>query len=529
VSDVKEDPEARDRDPEADGRSPEGDDPDDEGEPTRGEPEGDETAAHHDDEADSGAHPTATAGPKTETAKPKSALGSVLGILGFVAALGGGFFVGQWIRSDGDASAQPEDVRRFKVNLRGDEPQKGPDDALVTIVEFADYQCPYCEKAMGPLEEVLEDYEGDVRLVYKHFPLQMHPAAGPAARAAWAAQQQGKFWEMHRFLFEQKASLSNLETKARELGLDLGKLQADLASKEASAAVDDDFKAGGMVGVTGTPHFFVNGHRFKGALDEGRWKAILDEELEAAREVEKQVGRAGVYAKLMEGAIERAASDAAQAPRREGEPDPAVAYQVPTGEGRPALGPEDALVTVVVFSDFQCPFCARLGPTVHDLAEKHGARVVFRQMPLSMHPQARDAAKASLAAHRQGKFWEMHDVLFAKQREIQGEAGSGFRTFAEEIGLDVDQFASDMADPAIEQMVAEDEALARRLGVSGTPASFVNGRFVRGAADDATFGPLIEAQKAEAQALVDAGTPAAGVYDALMQKAVPHPGGKSGT
>jgi protein-disulfide isomerase len=528
VSDAKEDP---DRDPEADGGpGPEGDRPEDEGEPTQVEPESEETAAHHDDDDDAAEVDSAPASASAAPAKSKSALRTTTEILAFIAALGGGFYAGQWIRGGDDtAEAQPEDARRYKVNLRGDEPQKGPDDALVTIIEFADYQCPYCEKALGPLEEVLADHEGDVRLVYKHFPLQMHPAAGPAARAAWAAQQQGKFWEMHRFLFEQKASLANLEAKARELGLDLGKLQADIASKEASEAVDDDFKAGGMVGVTGTPHFFVNGHRFKGALDESRWEDIIEAELEAAREVEAQVGRAGVYDKLMEGALERAASDAAAAPPREGEPDPAVAYQVPTGDGRPALGPDDALVTVVVFSDFQCPFCARLAPTVHELAEKHGARVVFRQMPLSMHAQARDAAKASLAAHRQGKFWEMHDALFAKQREIQGAAADGFRGFAQELGLDLDAFARDMADPTLEQMIAEDEALARRLGVRGTPASFVNGRFVRGAADASTFGPLIEAQKAEAQGLVEAGTPPGQVYDALMEKAVPHPQGKQGT
>src|SRR5690606_30561095 len=129
----------------------------------------------------------------------------------------------------------------------------------------------------------------------------------PAARAAWAAHQQGKFWEVSRFLFEQNGSLKNLDDKARELGLDLGKLQSDIASDASAEAVDDDFKAGGIAGVTGTPHFLVNGHRFKGKVDEGRWKAIIDEELETAREIEKEGGRAGVYAKLMEGAIERAA------------------------------------------------------------------------------------------------------------------------------------------------------------------------------------------------------------------------------
>ncbi len=487
--------------------------------------EDEDEAAADDDAADddepSGEHETSVGvddGKKDEP-KPKSALSSMIGVVGFVAALGGGFFVGQMLNRD-DGFAEIEAGPRVNVKLRGDEPQLGPDDALVTIIEFADYQCPYCEKALEPLEEVIEEYPTEVRLIYKHFPLPFHKQAEPAAIAAWAAHQQGKFWEFHKFLFAEKASVAGAPAEAARLGLDTDKFMADLSSQEAAASVDDDMKAGSVVGVRGTPAFIVNGHLYKGTRTFSQWKQIVEAEMETAKgHVASGVPRSGVYAKLMEGALERV-EQPAEAPG-EGEPDPAVAYQVPTGADRPTLGPADALVTVVIFSDFQCPFCARHAPTAHELAEKYGARVVFRQLPLTMHPQAKDAAKASLAAHRQGKFWEMHDALFADPDGIKLAPADNFHAFADKIGLDLQRFDADMADPTLETVIAEDSALARRLGVRGTPASFVNGRFLRGAADVGTFGALIEEVTPSAKALVDAGTAPTEVYDALMTNAAP--------
>jgi protein-disulfide isomerase len=481
-------------------------------------PEADAPAASDASDADAPDAVKASAPAKAADApkKSKSGLSSMVGVVGFVAALGGGFFIGQMINRD-DGFAEIESGPRVKVQLRGDEPQLGPDDALVTIIEFADYQCPYCVKAAEPLEEVLEEFPTDVRLIYKHYPLPFHKKAEPAAIAAWAAHQQGKFWEFHRFLFRTAGDVGGVPDEAARLGLDVDKFRTDLSSQEGSKSVDDDMKAGSLVGVRGTPAFVVNGHLYKGTRTFSQWKQIVEAEMDAAKaQVSAGTPRAGVYDKLMEGALEKVV---APAEAREGEPDPAVAYQVPTGADRPTLGPADALVTVVVFSDFQCPYCARLAPTTHEIADKYGVRVVFRQMPLAMHPQAAPAAKASLAAHRQGKFWEMHDALFADQTGIKSGPDDNFHAYAQQIGLDLLRFDADMADPTLDQVIAEDAALARRLGVRGTPASFVNGRFVRGAADAATLGAMIAETKASAQALVNSGTPPAQVYDALMGQA----------
>ena len=447
----------------------------------------------------------------------QSGMGTAIGVLGFVAALGGGFFIGQWWNNR-DAAAQVELVEgpRYRVTLQGDEPQLGPEDALVTIIEFADYQCPYCVRAAGPIKQAVEK-DKDARLIYMHYPLPNHTKAGPAAQAAWAAQQQGKFWEMHAWLFEQKSEIEGLEQKVKSLGLDWSRFQQDMLSEGARKAVDANFLAGGKAGVTGTPTFFVNGRRYVGSKSLADWKKIIAaEKKEAERMVAAGTPRAQLFAKLMEDAIEGRPARAPGADRRPGEPDPAATYRVPADE-RPALGPDDALVTIVQFSDFECAFCERVAPTVKTLVEQNDdVRLVFRNLPLEMHPNAPGAAKAALAAHRQGKFWEMHDALFANRKRL-GDAL--YVELARELGLDVERFEADMQDPAIAAMVEEDERLARQYNVRGTPAQFINGRFLSGALPPDAFLRVIEEEREKARALVEGGTPAASVYTEIMSSA----------
>ncbi len=433
----------------------------------------------------------ATGAPEAKPAD-KSRFGSVLGILGFLAALAGGFYIGQWIQNRDTAGFQGyEDRTRYKVELSGHEPQKGPDDALVTIIEFSDYECPFCQKAHEPLMDALADND-DVRLIFKHYPLPMHQNALPAARAAWAAQQQGKFWEMHDHLFEVGGKLGDIEAVAGRMGLDVERFRVDMASEAAAQAVEKDRYAAGLLGIGSTPHFVINGRHVRGALARSHWDQVIEAERGEAQElVDQGTARSAIYERLMQDALARRAKP------REG-PDPSKRHTVPAGEGRPSLGPEDAPITVVEFSDFQCPFCAKLAPTIHALPERHAdVRVVFRQLPLPNHPMARPAAAAALAAGRQGKFWEMHDALFAHGGKIDEDA---IEEAAEAIGLDVEQWKRDREDPAIEQMIAEDETLARELGVRGTPASFVNGMFMGGAQPPEAFDAKIQEERTGAAA-----------------------------
>lgn len=172
---------------------------------------------------------------------------------------------------DGRSRSQAEDAfySRFSADRvkeidLADAPIKGPADAPVTIVEFADFECPYCKLAAQVLDDVLERYPGQVRVAYKFFPLASHPHGEAAARAAVAAMNQGKFWEMHALLFENQTSLdpSSFEKFAKEIGLDVKQWKADFESKATADRVARDRKEGETLQIQGTPALYVNGRHY---------------------------------------------------------------------------------------------------------------------------------------------------------------------------------------------------------------------------------------------------------------------------
>jgi protein-disulfide isomerase len=148
--------------------------------------------------------------------------------------------------------------------------------------------------------------------------------------------------------------------------------------------------------------------------------------------------------------------------------------------GFPARGPETAPVTIVEFSDFQCPFCSRVVPTLEQVRAKYGDRVrlVFRQFPLGIHPNAQKAAEAALCAKDQGKFWEMHDAMFKDQ---QGLAVDGLKAKAAAVGLKADEFNACLDSGKKADEVKRDMEAGTQAGVNGTPAMFINGRLISGA------------------------------------------------
>jgi protein-disulfide isomerase len=160
-------------------------------------------------------------------------------------------------------------------------PERGPRSARITVVEFSDFECPYCAQARLQIGAVMKAYPKDMRLVYKQFPLSNHPHAELAAEAALAAQSQNKFWPMHDKLFENFRSLSreHILDFARELGLDMSRFTADLNSGKYKKAVAKDVADGDNAGVEGTPSFFINGKYYRGQLDLAALKPILDAEL----------------------------------------------------------------------------------------------------------------------------------------------------------------------------------------------------------------------------------------------------------
>jgi protein-disulfide isomerase len=171
-------------------------------------------------------------------------------------------------------------------------------------------------------------------------------------------------------------------------------------------------------------------------------------------------------------------------------PDPTRVYAIRV-DGAPTKGPETAPVTIAEFSEFQCPFCRKVNPTVTRIEEvyKGQVRIVWKHLPLSIHQHAVDAALAAEAARNQNKFWEYHDKLFANQDKLDVES---LKKYANELQLDMARFEKDRLNPDTRKKVEADMAEADALGVNMTPSFFINGRFIRGAQPFETLAKVID-------------------------------------
>jgi len=174
---------------------------------------------------------------------------------------------------------------RTAVAIPSGAPSTGPKEAPVTIVEFTDYQCPYCHSAQSTIDQVMSRYEGQVRLVHLDFPLDFHSEAVPAARAARCAGEQGKFWEYHHSLMTQKGTLDTEDLKQRATSLKLAETAfgSCLGSKKHDPAIQAELKQGTELGVTGTPAYFVNGRMLSGAHPLESFTEVIDAELDTAK------------------------------------------------------------------------------------------------------------------------------------------------------------------------------------------------------------------------------------------------------
>ena len=170
--------------------------------------------------------------------------------------------------------------QRAQVEAVG--PSLGPLSAPVTLVEFSDFQCPFCARAVPTLKALREKYPDELRVVYRHMPLDFHPHARPAAIASACADAQGQFWAYHDRLFEQQQALSpeDLMAHAEAIGLETEIFQSCLEATETAATVEADQKAAEALGATGTPAFFINGIFLSGAQPLEVFQAVIDEELQ---------------------------------------------------------------------------------------------------------------------------------------------------------------------------------------------------------------------------------------------------------
>lgn len=217
--------------------------------------------------------------------------------LALVVGFGGGFGAAKLLLSDSSeapaqqvtpapsapapAAGQPPPIVQIATEGR---PFLGPEDAKVTVVEFTDYQCPFCKRHFDQTTPLLlQEYEGRIKLVVMNFPLNnIHPFAQKAAEAAECANDQGEFWEYHDLLFENQNALdvASLKRHAGNLLLDQAAFDDCLDSGAKSQQVQQDLQAGQRAGVTGTPSFFINGHNLRGALPFASFKSLIDAALD---------------------------------------------------------------------------------------------------------------------------------------------------------------------------------------------------------------------------------------------------------
>jgi protein-disulfide isomerase len=174
-------------------------------------------------------------------------------------------------------------VPPYRMAVAASGPVRGKPDAPITIVEFGDFQCPFCREAEASLQTVIDKYPNDVRLVFRHMPLaDLHPNAVEAARAAICADQQGKFWQMHDAMFKDQGALSAdaLKTTASHLGLDSQRFSSCLNNAaDTSGVLGADTKAAADLGVDSTPYFFIDGRPLRGTAPPEQFEKIIEDEL----------------------------------------------------------------------------------------------------------------------------------------------------------------------------------------------------------------------------------------------------------
>jgi protein-disulfide isomerase len=405
---------------------------------------------------------------------------------------------------------------------------KGNPNALVTIVEFSDFQCPFCGRVEPTLAEVMKSYGDKVRLVWKHDPLPFHPRAEPASELALEARaEKGDkgFWAAHDLLFKKecqgkadaqdkqscesaqgkwidnqtKQSDEDLLGYAKELGLDEAKVKAAISEHKYQAEINADQDLADDIQASGTPHFFINGRRLVGAQPVDKFKSIIDEEVKKAEAlVSKGVPAKDLYNELTK--------DGKEPP-----PPEKKTVEAPAADS-PWKGSEKAKVVMEIFSDFQCPFCKRVEDTLKQVEKSYGdkIRIVWRHKPLPMHKDAPLASEAAQEVYKEkGReaFWKYHDTLFEKQGGQDALARASLESYAEPLGVDMTKFKHALDTNSNKPFVDSESAVADKAGISGTPAFVVgqvekgqiNGYFISGAQPFPKFKKLIEKALKEAK------------------------------
>jgi protein-disulfide isomerase len=354
-------------------------------------------------------------------------------------------------------------------------PFKGDSDAPVVIEEFSSYQCPFCARYFQEsYPRIMASYveTGRVLYVFRDFPLpsqRQSPLAAEAARCAGLTYGGNAYWAMHDRIFERQAEWSGrgdagniFKRYAEELGVDVEAFGECLESGGTRAQVDADAAEGSARGVRGTPTFFINGQVLVGA--------------------QPYV----VFAQAIDTALAGETPTPAQPPTPAAAPTPAPIAPV---DDALTLGDPSAPVTIVEFSDYQCPFCARhfqeTWPRLKaEFVDTGRVRYEFKDFPIiDIHPEAPRAHQAARCAGEQEEYWAMHDRIFAGQSEWAGNSNHAgvFKGYAAELGLETAAFDACLDSDRWVSEINANLSEGAGLGVRATPTFFVNGYPIVGA------------------------------------------------
>jgi len=348
-------------------------------------------------------------------------------------------------------------------------PYRGFPDAPVTMVEYSDFQCPFCRRHFLETQPTLDqEYiaTGQVRHVFKNFPLrQIHPQADGAAQAALCAGVQGKFWPMHDVLFQRQEEWAGQEDAAQrfrayaeELGLDMEAYDACWQAQPFTEQIQRDLEEGLALGVRGTPAFFINGWFVEGAQPLAVFRRVIEK---AARGEKPTPTPTPSYAEL-----------------HPFEPNPATPGRTYWGDAY--IGAEDAPVVILEVSDLFCPYCRLHHTTVWPefkarYVDTGRVRVIFKH--LLGHENSAIAAEAAECAGNQGQLFAYVDLLYARAEEWTelpvDEMIATFKAYAQEMGLDTGAFNACLDNREMREKVLADHQAMVQANVRGTPTFIV--------------------------------------------------------
>ncbi len=375
----------------------------------------------------------------------------------------------------------------FNVPLTGS-PVRGPAEALVTIIEFSEFQCASCSALETTLDALRTKYGDKVRFVWKNKALPQQPAAEPAAEAALevrAEKGDQAFWDMHDRLLQagdtlllgKSPNIASLVKIASAAGASADSIRNAIARHTHQEEIEQDLDLAEDFEVESTPALFVNGRRLDGVQPQARLERMVDEELLRAQELlAKGTPAKDLYEKLVAGGL---------GPWR---PASKALTNVPAGD--PALGGSKAKVTVHVWSDYQCALCVAVERALSDLHDEYGDRVrfVWHDLPLPRHEDALRIALAEREAYAQKGapgFWAMHHAV---SFDPHVPSASELEGFARSVKLDMNKWRSALDGNRHVGEIAADEKAARDNGITETPAFIV----ATGAASQGAFVGNIE-------------------------------------